>query len=73
MANWNANINSYAKQKEQMRDMVDTCESRSDVFRYAWFIGRGSYPDNKFTYLFTNTPGELTELGKYYISLPYSK
>jgi hypothetical protein len=56
-----------------MRDMVDTCESRSDVFRYAWFIGRGNYPDSKFTYLFTSTPGELTELGKVYISLPYTK
>ena len=73
MANWNAQINSYAKQESQMRDMVDTCENRSDVFRYAWFIGRGSYPDSKFTYLFTNTPGELTELGKVYISLPYTK
>ena len=73
MANWNAQINSYVKQEAQMRDMVDTCENRSDVFRYAWFIGRGSYPDSKFTYLFTNTPGELTELGKVYISLPYTK
>ena len=73
MANWNAQINSYAMQEAQMRDMVNTCETRSDIFRYAWFIGRGTYPDNKFTYLFTNTPGELTELGKLYISLPYSK
>jgi O-glycosyl hydrolase len=73
MANWNAQINSYAKQEAQMRNMVDTCENRSDVFRYAWFIGRGNYPDSKFTYLFTNTPGELTELGRVYISLPYTK
>jgi O-glycosyl hydrolase len=73
MANWNAQINSYAKQAVEMQKMVDTCESRSDVFRYAWFIGRGTLPDNKFTYLFTNTPGELTDLGKLYISLPYSK
>jgi Glycosyl hydrolase catalytic core len=73
MANWNAQINSYAKQEAQMRDMVNTCETRSDVFRYAWFIGRGNYPDSKFTYLFTSTPGELTELGKLYVSLPYTK
>ena len=73
MANWNTQINSYAKQEAQMRDMVNICETRTDVFRYAWFIGRGSGSDNKFTYLFTNTPGELTELGKVYISLPYSK
>lgn len=73
MANWNAQINSYAKQAVEMQKMVDTCETRSDVFRYAWFMGRGTLPDNKFTYLFTNTPGELTDLGKLYISLPYSK
>ncbi|MGE5458240.1 MAG: glycosyl hydrolase [Methanococcaceae archaeon] len=73
MANWNPQINSYAKQKEQMTDMVSICESRSDVFRYAWFIGRGSGIDNRFTYLFTNTPGELNELGKLYVSLPFSK
>jgi hypothetical protein len=73
MANWNAQINSYAKQEAQMRDMVNTCETRSDVFRYAWFIGRGNYPDSKFTYLFTSTPGELTELEKLYVSLPYTK
>lgn len=73
MANWNQQIDSYAKQEAQMRDMVNTCETRSDVFRYAWFIGRGTYPDSKFTYLFTNNPGELTELGKLYISLPYTK
>lgn len=73
MANWNAQINSYAKQAVEMQKMVDTCETRSDVFRYAWFIGRGTLPDNKFTYLFTSTPGELTDLGKLYISLAYSK
>jgi O-glycosyl hydrolase len=73
MANWNSQIDSYAKQEAQMRDMVNTCETRSDVFRYAWFIGRGSYPDSKFTYLFTSTSGELTDLGKLYISLPYTK
>ena len=73
MANWNAQINSYQKQAEQMQQMVALCESRDDVFRYAWFIGRGSLPDNRYTYLFTPTPGELTLLGNLYISLPYSK
>ena len=73
MANWNAQINSYQKQAVEMQKMVDTCETRSDVFRYAWFIGRGTLPDNKFTYLFTSTPGELNDLGKLYLSLPYSK
>ncbi|HRI46004.1 MAG TPA: glycosyl hydrolase [Ignavibacteriaceae bacterium] len=73
MANWNSQINSYEKQAIQMREMVDICETRSDVFRYAWFIGRGNLPDNKFTYIFNPTPGQLNELGKLYINLPYSK
>jgi O-glycosyl hydrolase len=71
MTNWNAQINSYAKQEEQMQSMVDTCESRSDVFRYAWFIGRGSGTDNHYTWLFTSTAGQLSELGQTYISLPF--
>ncbi|HCY76085.1 MAG TPA: hypothetical protein DHV28_09210 [Ignavibacteriales bacterium] len=73
MANWNPQINSYQKQAVQMVEMVNICETRDDVFRYAWFIGRGSYPDNKFTFLFNANPGELNELGKLYISLPYTK
>ena len=72
MANWNAQINSYAKQAEQMQEMVSICENRDDVFRYAWFIGRGSFPDDKYTYLFNPGPGELNDLGKLYISLPFS-
>jgi len=71
MANWNANINSYSKQAEQMQEMVAICENRDDVFRYAWFIGRGF--ENRYTNLFNPSPGELNELGKMYISLPYSK
>jgi hypothetical protein len=73
MANWNSQINSYAKQEAQMTEMVNICESRSDVFRYAWFYGRGSFPDTKFTYLFTQNDGELSELGKLYVSLPFTK
>ncbi len=72
MANWNQQINSYEKQSEQMKEMVNICESRSDVFRYAWFYGRGSQPDKHFTYLFTEKDGELTDLGKLYISLPHN-
>lgn len=72
MANWNAQIDSYSKQAEQMRQMVSLCESRDDVFRYAWFIGRGSFPDNRHTYLFDADPGQLNDLGKLYISLPFA-
>jgi hypothetical protein len=45
MANWHsqtdgAQIDTLAKQKTQMTEMVALCEGRTDVFRYAWFIGR---------------------------------
>ncbi|RPH38170.1 hypothetical protein EHM92_00725 [bacterium] len=73
MANWNAQINSYAKQEAQMRDMVNICETRTDVFRYAWFYGRGPLPDSKYTYLLDQSPGTLTNLGVLYLTLPYSK
>ncbi|MBI9070643.1 MAG: hypothetical protein JEY94_03555 [Melioribacteraceae bacterium] len=71
LANWNQQINSYAKQAEQMKEMVSVCESREDVFRYAWFIGRGNLPDNKYTYLFEPNPGQLNDLGRLYLSLPF--
>ena len=71
MANWNANIDSYADQLIQMTQMVALCENRDDVFRYAWFIGRGGLPDNHYTYLFDTEPGELNQLGEAYINLPY--
>jgi len=73
MANWNAQINSYTKQAEQMQQMVAVCENRDDVFRYAWFIGRGGFPDNRYTYLFQQEPGVLTTLGELYINLPFSE
>ncbi|MBT3252982.1 MAG: hypothetical protein HN995_12030 [Candidatus Marinimicrobia bacterium] len=72
MANWNANIDSYSKQIVQMTEMVGICESREDVFRYAWFIGRGGFPDNHYTYLFNLDPGDLNDLGHAYINLPYA-
>ncbi|HNW59674.1 MAG TPA: glycosyl hydrolase [bacterium] len=71
MANWNSQINSYAKQKQQMTEMVTICENRSDVFRYAWFYGRGGFPDTHFTYLLTANDGELSELGQLYLELPF--
>ncbi len=74
-ANWHsqndgAQIDTLAKQEAQMTDMVATCESRSDVFRYAWFTGRRS-TDSHFTSLLSS-PGQLTELGQHYLSLPYA-
>lgn len=72
MANWNANINSYSQQIVQMTEMVAICENRDDVFRYAWFIGRGDFPANHYTYLFNLEPGDLNNLGYTYINLPYA-
>lgn len=69
MANWNPVIDSYEKMAEQMREMVALCESRDDVFRYAWFIGRGA--DEHYKNLFNNNAGDLNDLGRLYISLPY--
>jgi hypothetical protein len=54
-----------------MTDMVATCESRADVFRYAWFTGRLS-PDPHYTSLLGAT-GQLTGLGKLYLSLPTTR
>jgi hypothetical protein len=70
MANWNSQINSYAKQAVQMQSMVNICETRSDVFRYAWFIARGTGTDNHYSWLF-NSSGKLSDLGQLYNSLPF--
>jgi hypothetical protein len=74
-ANWHsqndgAQITTLAEQQAQMTDMVATCESRADVFRYAWFTGRLS-PDPHFTSLL-GASGQLTGLGTTYLSLPFN-
>jgi Glycosyl hydrolase catalytic core/F5/8 type C domain len=74
-ANWHsgdgsAQIDSVAKQKTQMAEMVALLEARSDVFRYAWFTGRWAN-DAHFTGLL-GASGQLTELGQYYLSLPFA-
>ena len=72
-ANWHsqndgAQIDTLAKQENQMSSMVATLEGRSDVFRYAWFTGRIS-PDPHFDSLL-GSDGQLTALGKFYLGLP---
>lgn len=74
-ANWHsqpdgAQIDTVAKQKAQMTEMVATCESRADVFRYAWFTGRWSNDVHHTSLLGEN--GVLTELGSHYLSLPFN-
>jgi hypothetical protein len=73
-ANWHsqndgAEITTLAAQEKQMREMVAICERRADVFRYAWFSGRVS-PDPHHSGLL-GAPGQLTGLGRLYLSLPY--
>jgi hypothetical protein len=76
MANWHvgdgsAAIDSVDKQKAQMTEMVQLCEARADVFRYAWFTGRGGADLNhKFTTLL-GADGVLTDLGRHYLGLPW--
>ena len=72
MANWNPQIDSYQQQIDQMWEMVTICENRADVFRYAWFYGRGDLPDEHFSYIFNQSFGELSPLGNTYIDLPYT-
>jgi hypothetical protein len=75
-ANWHtgdgvAAIDTLAKQEQQMTEMVGTCESRADVFRYAWFTGRWN-SDAHFTSLLGAGSGVLTDLGKLYLTLPFT-
>jgi hypothetical protein len=75
MANWHngdgsAAIDTLAKQQQQMTEMVNTCETRPDVFRYAWFTGRWN-SDAHFTSLLAAN-GQLTALGTAYLALPFT-
>ncbi|GAA0769477.1 glycoside hydrolase family protein [Ideonella azotifigens] len=74
MANWHsqtdgAQIDTLAKQQAQMTEMVATCETRSDVFRYAWFTGRLN-TDPHYSSLLAGD-GVLSGLGLTYLSLPF--
>jgi putative glycosyl hydrolase len=74
-ANWHstkdgAQIDSVAKQKTQMTEMVAICENRGDVFRYAWFTGRWDDEANRHTSLLGDA-GKLSELGQHYLAQPY--
>lgn len=74
-ANWHvgdgdAQIDTVDKQKAQMTALVATCESRADVTRYAWFTGRWERDPHHTSLL--GASGELTELGRHYLSLPFA-
>ena len=44
-------------------------EARPDVFHYAWFTGR--WPNDVHFTSLLGSSGQPTELGRYYLSLPY--
>ena len=66
IANWESEMERL---RAQMTAMVATCERRTDVFRYAWFTGRWANDVHHTSLL--GAKGELTELGRHYLSLPY--
>ena len=51
-------------------DYIAQYQTRTDVFRYAWFTGRVS-PDPHFSSLL-GASGQLTGLGRLYLTLPYT-
>ena len=74
MANWHTaadwTIDTPEKQIQTMTEMVEICETRTDVERYAWFMGRWD-PDPHHTSIFKDAPGELTALGEAYLEQPW--
>jgi len=74
MANWHTaadwTIDTPEKQIQAMTELVEICETRTDVLRYAWFMGRWS-PDPHHTSLFEEEQGKLTELGDAYLEQPW--
>ncbi|MDN8617756.1 glycosyl hydrolase [Variovorax ginsengisoli] len=75
-ANWHngdgsAQIDTVDKQRAQMTEMVALCESRADVFRYAWFTGRWTQGNDPHHTSLLADNGELMALGSHYLRLPY--
>jgi hypothetical protein len=68
-ANWDAGVTPES-QKNYLAGTVNFLERDPDIFRYAWFIGRGSgvavYP---YIDLY-GANGEMTELGQIYLDIP---
>ncbi|MBB5192235.1 hypothetical protein HNQ50_002976 [Silvimonas terrae] len=62
-------IDTEAKAMAQQAAMVQTLETRSDVFRYAWYTDR-AYGNPFFINLMAG-PGQLTHMGTQYVSLPW--
>lgn len=60
--------NDVPSQKAYMAASLAMLEAHPNVFRYAWFMGKADGGWSNIALL--NDNGGLTELGKYYLSLP---
>ncbi len=70
---WEQNIGSPADQMRFMSEALHYLEADPKVERYAWFIPRGSVPEQAYPHyaLLTSTkPVELTDLGVTFINFP---
>jgi len=77
-ANWhdgdgNAQVDTVEKQMAQMTEMVALCESRADVFRYAWFTGRWTQGGDPHHTSLLAANGQLTSLGAHYLRLRFDE
>ncbi len=68
------NAASYTAEGQQqyLSDILNYLESDPDIFRYAWFIPRGSGSEDSFPYMFllkSTEKGTLTDLGKIFIGM----
>ncbi|WP_421893181.1 glycosyl hydrolase [Marinoscillum sp.] len=66
IACWDQDNISEDQQKSYLINVVDQMENDPDVFRYAWFVGRGDGPHISLL----AGDGELTELGQLYVNMP---
>jgi len=66
IACWDQDDISEDQQKSYLINVVDQMENDPDVFRYAWFVGRGDGPHIALL----AGDGELTELGQLYVNMP---
>ena len=68
--NGNSNNISEADQLRYMCETINMLEAHENVFRYAWFMPRGSFNTKWHNNLLTSKePFELTTLGKVFVNL----
>ncbi len=68
-ANWEAGVSAEG-QRKYLAGTTNFLERDPDVFRYAWFIGRGS-GSNTYPYIdLYGDNGEMTQLGQIYLDIP---